>query len=384
MLSNKIKLVALLLIFAIIPSCRHRETPTFSIAGNIKNYQKSTLNLLLEEDIYRKQNRVISEIPVDKNGNFEMDFNLEPHIYTINFDDEKNITLAIDKNQKVVISGDADDWSTVKVSGSADTEKLEGYEAFRKKSLDSLVISVREKIKQLKDKSNPADDAEIARLGELEIENYDKHKDELINYIEKNMGTSIAVYATSIRWDGDRNLPFLESLATAFQKDHPQLAVTEKIVEKVKILKNTSIGGTAAEIKMRDRNGMEIPLSSIKEKSSIKSEYILIDFWASWCAPCRRESAELVRMYDKFKSRGFEIYGVGLETEKAAWLNAIEQDKRTWINVSTLQEFETPVTFQYAVTALPANFLIDADGKIIAKNLHGAELENKIESLFVE
>lgn len=379
MRQNKLIFLSIIVFSALFSSCtQQKKSATFSISGNIKNYQKNALVLIQEEDINRKQNRVIGEIPIDKNGNFEMDFNLEPHIYTLNFDDKKKVTMAIDKGQKIIINGDAGDWSTVKVSGSADTEKLEEYEAFRKKSLDSLVVSVREQIKKLKEANNTANDAEIAELSNKEIENYNIHKGELINFIEKNMGTSIAVYPTSLRWDGDQNIPFLEKLSAEFEKAHPNLAITEKVAEKVGILKNTSIGGTVKEIKMPDKNGKEIPLFAKEAK------YILIDFWASWCAPCRRESQELSEIYKLFNPKGFEIYGVGLETEKENWLNAIEKDNRIWANVSTLQEFETPVTYQYAVTSLPANFLIDSNGKIIAKNLHGEELRKKVESLFVE
>lgn len=378
MASNKFILVSVIVFIGLIFSCTRTESPTFSISGNLKNQSKGALILSLEEDINRKQNRVIGEIPIDGNGNFKADFNLEPHLYTLKLDDKRKVTLAVDKGQQIVINGDANEWSTVKVSGSADTEKLEQYEAFRKKSLDALVVSVREKIKQLKEANDPANDAKIAELGALEIENYNQHKDELLDFIEKNMGTSIAVYPTSLRWDGDKNVPFLEQLAGAFEKAHPNLAVTGKIKEKVQILKNTSVGGTVAGIKMPDKDGKEVTLLASPAK------YILIDFWASWCAPCRRESAELGEIYNKFKPQGFEIYGVGLEKEKENWLNAIEKDKRIWTNVSTLQEFETPVTYQYAVTSLPANFLIDATGKIIAKNLHGEDLRRKIESLFVK
>ncbi|NJM52883.1 MAG: TlpA family protein disulfide reductase [Blastocatellia bacterium] len=126
---------------------------------------------------------------------------------------------------------------------------------------------------------------------------------------------------------------------------------------------------------MPNQNGEIIALNSLKAK------YILIDFWGSWCAPCRRESGELNELYQKYSPKGFEIYGVGLESEKEAWLKAIEQDKRIWTNVSTFQEFATPVTFDFAVTSLPANFLIDEEGRIIAKNLHGKELREMLEKI---
>ena len=379
MRSNKIIFLFVLLFSAFIFSCTQKANPAFSISGNIKNFTNGKLILSQEEDINRKQNRIIGEIPVDENGNFKMDFDLEPHIYTLNFDDKKKVMLAIDKGQQIVVGGDANDWSNVKVSGSADTEKLEEYEAFRKKSLDLLVNSVREKIKSLKEKNDPANDAEIAKLGDLEIENYDKHKAELIEFVKNKMGTSIAVYPTSLRWDGDQNVPVLETIAADFEKAHPNLAVTEKLKEKVKILKNTSVGGTITEINLPDKDEKKIALSSTN-----KAQYTLIDFWASWCPPCRRESKTLVELYKKYNQKGFEIYGVSLDEDRDDWLKAIAIDERTWSNVSTLQGFETPVTFDYAVTSLPAKFIVDANGKIIAKNLHGEELREKIESLFNE
>ncbi len=377
MSSKKLVSLLVVLLSAFVFSCTQKEIPTFSISGNIKNFQKGKVILSLEEDVNRKQDRVIGEIPVDENGNFKMDFNLEPGVYTLNFDDKKKVMLAIDKGQKIEIKGDAGDWSTLKVSGSADTAKLEEYEAFRKKSLDELVNSVREKIKVLKEQNDPANEAEIVKLGALEIENYDKHKDELIDFVKNKMGTSIAVYPTSLRWDGDKNVPVLENIAAEFEKAHPNLAVTKKINEKVKILKNTSVGGTVTELDLPDKNGNKIVLSSLK-----KGKYILIDFWASWCPPCRRESKILAELYKKYNKEGFEIYGVSLDEDKDAWLKAIEMDERTWTNVSTLQGYDTPETFDYAVTSLPAKFIVDSNGKIVAKNLHGEDLRKKIESLF--
>lgn len=194
--------------------------------------------------------------------------------------------------------------------------------------------------------------------------------------VSRKHDSSLAIYPTSIRRDGEKNIPFLIGLAKQFEIAHSNTEIAARINEKVKAITANSIGGKVAEIKMPDKNGEIVPLTSIKAK------YILIDFWGSWCAPCRRESGLLGELYQKFKPEGFEIYGVGLESEKEAWLKAIERDKRTWTNVSTFQEFETPVTFDYAVTSLPANILVDNSGKVIAKNLHGNDLKVEVEKLF--
>ncbi len=375
MSKNKLILFLILLFLSIWIGCVTKADSRNSISGEIKNLPKGLITLDLEEDINRKQSKIIAEIPVDENGRFKFEGDLIPHIYTLKINDKKTVTLAIDKGQHIVISGDAADTNPLTVTGSEDTAKFESYERFRKDSLNRLVISVRNQIKELKEKNTPENNPKMLELAKLEIVNYDKHKDELIEFIKKEMGTSIAIYPTSIRWDGDKNMPFLNDLAKQFEDAHPNLEITEKLKEKVKILTANSVGGKVAEIKMPDKTGEIIQLSSIKAK------YILIDFWGSWCSPCRRESGELAALYQKFKPSGFEIYGVGLESEKEAWLKAIEQDKRIWTNVSTFEEFETPATFDYGITSLPANFLIDESGKIIAKNLHGKELKEKVEKL---
>lgn len=358
-------------------ACGPKQLPQISISGEIKNLPKGLMKLNLEEDINRKKSRLIAEIPVDENGRFRFSADLMPHIYTLKVNDKKSATLAIDKGQNLIITGDVDDSNPLAVSGSDDTAKLEAYEIARKESLNRLVISIRDQIKDLKSKNTPEDDPQMLELAKLELENYSKHKAEMIEFVKKEMGTSIAVYATSIRWDGDKNIGFLNELEKQFEIDHPDLDITAKLKEKIRILTASSLGGNAPEIAMPDKDGKLITLSSLKAK------YILVDFWGSWCGPCRRESGELSDLYRKYQSQGFEIYGVGLESQKDAWLRAIEQDKRTWTNVSTFEEFETPTSFDYGVTSLPANFLIDSNGKVIDKNIHGEKLRDRLKILFV-
>jgi thiol-disulfide isomerase/thioredoxin len=376
MLTTKSFLYPILLFLALSLGCSTKASAKNSISGEIKSLPKGVLQLILEEDINRKKSRIIAEIPVDVNGRFKFENELSPHIYSLKINDERSVMLAVEKGQNIVITGDAAGSGQLQVTGSDDTAKLEAYEKFRKESLNRLVISIRNRIKELKEKSTSEKDPKLLELARLEIENYVRHKDELIEFIKKEMGTSVAIYPTSIRWDGEKNIPFLIELARQFEIAHPNTEIAARVNEKVTALAANRLGGKAAEIKMPDKNGAIVPLSAINAK------YILIDFWGSWCAPCRRESGLLGELYQKFKPAGFEIYGVGLESGKEAWLKAIEQDKRIWINVSTFQEFETPVTFDYAVTSLPANVLVDNSGKVIARNLHGNELKAAVEKLF--
>lgn len=380
---NKIFIFLITVLFVFSYGCSSVKTPkkntsTFSISCEVKNPQNGRIIFSQLADINRKKSRVIGEFPVDENGRFGKEFELEPHIYEVDFYGKKKITLAIDEGQRIELKADGNDLDNIQISGSEDTDNLLAYEKFRNESLARLVKSVRGQIKELEDENNPANQEKIDELGIAEIENYEKHRTELNDFIKNKMGTSIAIYPTTLRWDGAENLGFYEGLAKSFGQKYPNLEVSKRINEKVSVLKNTSIGGKAAEIKMSGRDGKEIALSSVKGK------YILIDFWASWCGPCRRESKVIAGLYDKYKDKGFEIYGVSLDSEKELWLNAVEKDERIWTNVSSLQGFETPATFEYAVTALPAKFVIDANGKIVAKNLHGRELEDKIDELFSE
>lgn len=135
-------------------------------------------------------------------------------------------------------------------------------------------------------------------------------------------------------------------------------------------------GAEALDFKLPDVNGKMVALSDLRGK------VVLLDFWASWCGPCRMENPNVVKMYAKYKDKGFEILGVSLDKEKEAWLQAIRQDGLTWKHVSDLKYWQCEAARLYNVTGIPMTFLIGKDGKIIAKNLRGPALENKLKELF--
>ncbi|NNL16908.1 MAG: TlpA family protein disulfide reductase, partial [Flavobacteriaceae bacterium] len=154
-----------------------------------------------------------------------------------------------------------------------------------------------------------------------------------------------------------------------------------RIKEKIEIALATEVGAIAPDFTAPNPDGKEITLSKIKGNVTI------IDFWAAWCGPCRRENPNLVKVYKKYHEKGLEIIGVSLDGSnrqkdaKNDWLNAIEKDGLTWHQVSNLNYFNGPVAKKYNIQAIPAMFVLDNNGKIIAKNLRGAALEQKISEL---
>ena len=135
------------------------------------------------------------------------------------------------------------------------------------------------------------------------------------------------------------------------------------------------INKQAPELSLPDVNGKTITLNSFKGK------YVLVDFWASWCLPCRKENPNVVQAYNKYKNKNFTILGVSLDKEKEDWLGAIETDKLSWTQVSDLQEWNSAAVSTFNFSGIPFNVLVDPEGKIIAQSLRGDSLEEKLEEI---
>jgi peroxiredoxin len=143
------------------------------------------------------------------------------------------------------------------------------------------------------------------------------------------------------------------------------------------ILKRTSVGQPYVPFSMADSAGVEIALAGLTG-----TNYLLVDFWASWCSPCREENPNLVALYNEYHEKGFDIFGVSFDSRRERWLQAIADDQLTWTHVSDLKGWENAAGKLYGIRSIPSNVLLDPNGVIIARNLRGEDLRNKLKEIF--
>jgi peroxiredoxin len=193
-------------------------------------------------------------------------------------------------------------------------------------------------------------------------------------YVKAKPNSPVALYALKqyAGWDidGDKVDPLFQTLPASVQQWPSAVALKEQI----DIAKKTGIGKMAMDFTQNDTLGNPVSLSSFKGK------YVLVDFWASWCGPCRAENPNVVRVFNQYKDNGFTVLGVSLDRPNAKdkWLKAINDDQLTWTHVSDLKYWDNEVAKQYGIKAIPQNLLINPQGVIVAKNLRGEELEAKL------
>jgi thiol-disulfide isomerase/thioredoxin len=276
---------------------------------------------------------------------------------------EAEVSFVAGAGQTLRVSSDGRD---LVIEGSPDQVRFAAYERFRSESLARLVQPVREAIAQRA--AAGGDDAEIELLTGREVAAYRAHRRELNDFTLAKLGGSPALYAASLRWDGDYRLNELAAIVGEFSRRYPGSEIARLMEERIGRFRVTAIGAEAPEISGPGPDGA---VSSLR---GLRGRYVLVDFWASWCGPCRIENRNYAELYGRYHGAGLEILAVSVDQDARGWKAAIAKDGAVWRHVSDLNGWKSPLAASYNVSALPASFLLDREGRIVAKDVRGKEL----------
>lgn len=197
-------------------------------------------------------------------------------------------------------------------------------------------------------------------------------------YVREHPDSYFSIEALSESVSSDFDVEVIEPLFLSINEKYRESFTGKAFAQRIEAAKTIGIGKKAPDFTQNDPKGNPVSLSDFQGK------YVLLDFWASWCGPCRQENPNLVKAYAAYNDKGFEILGVSLDNKdgKEAWVNAIEKDGLTWTQVSDLNSWNNEVARMYGVRAVPQSYLIDPEGVIVAQNLRGEALEEKLAEIF--
>jgi len=369
-------LAAALLVPAVLFAQDKKAGKPFTIQGTVTHEQKPAKVFLR----MRKGGENVIDSALVKDGKFTFSGNLEePTLASLMMVEQeaaktvsmKRDMLAVYLDKGTITVTTQDSISKATVTGSPAND---AYLA-----LNNQLKEVNEKASTLQKEYRElyqAKDEEGMKKLEAKFDELDNEQKAIMkDYLKKTPATPIGMYVISQVAGYDIVPSEIEPTFKKLSKEARNSPSGKEFAKRLQSAKKTAVGQRALAFSQATPDGKMVSLDAFRGK------YLLVDFWASWCGPCRQENPNVVKAYEKFKDRGFDILGVSLDDNKDKWLKAVEADKLAWTHVSDLKGWKNAAADLYGVRAIPQNVLIDPKGKIVAKNLRGDKLEEKLEEL---
>ena len=350
------------------------QNTTITVSGNIANAAGRQVFLQLYPLALPGQNpqaQIVDTSMVGPDGSYQLTGTIDQkHVMVFGLDNQHVNYLLLDGGN-YVLNADYNNFSNYDLQNAPEN-----------KIMASLLSTVFANFQQINNLTQQLQMAQQAKQSAEQIraiqEQLNQSNDQLYNYLRNFIDTThsdvSALFAAELM-DIGAEFDYIKGFSEKMNKKLPNSRYTQHIAAKVRDYESF-IGKPAPEIKLPNPDGDSIALSSLRGK------LVLLDFWAAWCRPCRVENPNVVRLYDRYKDKGFTVYSVSLDRNKQDWVNAISADNLKWKNhVSELKFWQGQAHQQYGVNSIPATFLINEKGEIIGKNLRGYALERRVSQL---
>ena len=381
------KLVLFALVLVSIVSCSKVKKGEFLITGTAKGIENGKTVVLQTQD-----EAGMMMVPVDtvkiKDGKFEFKGKIkEPTMYSLSFPDFQNGFPVIVENDEIKVEVKKDSINNSRISGTYNNDEFQKFNDDAKKIQKKMQDFQTKNMQAFNVAQQQKDTATVNKLIKQNNEIQKGLKDMMLKYPDTHPKSFIsALIVLEMFRDPNFDAKKVRKLYNSFDESLKNTKTVKKIKDQLEVLEKAknapkpkpvaaNVGQIAPDFTAKTPEGISVSLKQSLGKVTV------IDFWASWCGPCRKENPSVLAMYNELHSKGLNIVGVSLDDDAAEWKKAIAKDKITWTQISNLKKWKDPIALQYQIEQIPTTYLLDKTGKIIAKDLRGAELKAKVMEL---